>query len=75
MQIAHVFGSIGKQGHETRLLERDAQAALVLGARPGLAARLDLAAIRYEAFQQAAGVLIIDVAHMIVAKLAHFAAR
>ena len=75
MQVAHMLGSIGKQGHKTRLLERGTQAALMLGAGSCLAARLDLAAIRNKAFQQAAGVFVIDVAHMIMAKLANFAAR
>jgi hypothetical protein len=59
----------------SRLFECHAQAALMFSACPRLAAGFDFTAIRDVAFQETAGILVIDLAYMIVAKLAYFAAR
>jgi hypothetical protein len=56
------------------LLERDAQSALVLCARAGFPAWLDFATIGDIALHKATGVLVIDLTHMVMAKLANFAA-
>src|SRR5579883_623044 len=74
LHAAHVFSSVGQQSHMASLFQRDAQAALMFRARPGFAAGFDLPPIRDVAFQKATGVLIIDLAHMVVAKLANLAA-
>jgi hypothetical protein len=47
----------------------------MLGACPGLPARLDFSAVGDVAFQETTRIFIIDFAHMIVTKLANFAAR
>jgi hypothetical protein len=57
------------------LLERNAQAALVFGTRPRFAAGFDLTTIGDVTFQEAVGLLIIDLANVIVAELTNFAAR
>jgi hypothetical protein len=56
------------------LLERNAQAALMLRARAGFPARLDFATIGDVTLHKAAGVLVINLTHMVMAKLANFAA-
>jgi hypothetical protein len=47
----------------------------MLGARPGLAARLDLSTIRYVPLHETVRIFVVDFAHVIVAELAYFAAR
>jgi hypothetical protein len=56
------------------LFESDAQSALVLRASAGFPAWLDFATIGDVALHKAAGILIINLTHMVVAKLANFAA-
>jgi len=70
-----VFCGVGEQGHETCFLDSSAQAALVFSARARLTAGFDLAAIRDVALHEAVGILVIDFAHMIMAKLTDFATR
>jgi len=70
-----VFCGVGEQGHETCFLDSGAQATLMLGARPCLAAGLNLAAIRDIALHEAIGILVINFAHVIMAKLTDFATR
>jgi hypothetical protein len=75
LHATNVLGSIGQQGHLSRLFNGPAQQALMLGARPGLATGLNFAAIRDVAFHEATSILVVDFANMIVAELANFAAR
>jgi hypothetical protein len=56
------------------LFERDAQPALVFRARAGFPAWLDFATVGDIALHKAASVLIINLTHMVMAKLANFAA-
>jgi len=56
------------------LFERDAQPALVFSARAGFPTWLNFATIGDVALHKAAGVLVVNLAHMVVAKLANFAA-
>jgi hypothetical protein len=64
---------VWQQGHKPRVLQGDAQLALVLGAGACLAARLDLAAIR-QIPAQARTVLIVYLAYVINAKRTDLAA-
>ena len=75
LQIAHMFRSVGQQRHEPRLLQGGTQAALVFRACSRLAAGFNLPTIRDVALHETAGILVVDFTHMIVAKLAYFAAR
>ena len=74
LDAAHMLCGEGQQGHVARAFERDGQAALVLGAGAGFAARLNLGAVRQVA-AQALGILIVDVAHVVHTELADLAAR
>src|SRR5258708_29018 len=47
----------------------------MLSAGPRLAARFNFATIRDVAFSEQVDILVIDLAHMLVAKMAYFAAR
>src|SRR5579875_2849629 len=75
LHTTHMFGSIRQQCHMPRLLQRHAKAALMFRAGSRLAAGFDFATIRDVAFHETAGILVIDLAHMIVTKLAYFTAR
>jgi hypothetical protein len=75
LHASQMFRSVGQQRHVSRLFECDSQAALVFCARSRFAAGFDLATIRNVAFHETAGVFIIDLTHVIVTKLANFAAR
>jgi len=66
---------VGEQRHMSCFFQCHTQTALMLGACPDLPARLDFSAVGDIAFQETAGIFIIDFAYMIVAKLANFAAR
>ena len=67
-------GGIGQKRHMPRVLQRDGQPTLVLGAGAGLAARLDLGAVGQEAAQPHQ-VLVVDVVDLVDAELANLAAR
>ena len=67
-------GGIGQKRHMPRVLQRDGQPTLVLGAGAGLAARLDLGALR-DITAQAANILIIYLAHAVDAKRANLPPR
>jgi hypothetical protein len=56
------------------LFQCHAQPALVFRTGAGFAAWLNFASIRDVALHKAAGILVIDLTHMIMAKLANFAA-
>jgi hypothetical protein len=56
------------------LFERDAQAALVFRACASFAPWLDFAPIRDVALHKAAGILVVDLANVIMTKLANLAA-
>ena len=66
---AQVLWRVGQQGHVAGALERDGQLALVLGARAGLAARLDLGALRQVA-AEAVDLLVVDL-RVLSAQKAH----
>jgi len=59
----------------SRLLKSYAKTALVFSAGPRLAAGFDFSTIRNVTFHETAGVLVINLTHMIVTELAYFTAR
>jgi len=69
-----VLSSVREQCHKASLFDCRTQTALVLGASAGFATRLDLPAIRNEAFHKAGGIFIVDFAYMVMTKLTCFAA-
>jgi hypothetical protein len=69
-----VLGSVGQQRHLTSLFDGPAQQALMLGTCPGLTTGFNLAAIRDEPLHEAVRLFVVDLADVIVAKLANFAA-
>src|SRR3712207_4318202 len=72
--LSSVGTYIGQEGHVSGALDGGAEAALVTGAGPGLAARFDLAALG-EVAAQARHVLVIDLLHAVYAEGAYLAAR
>jgi len=64
-----VLRRIGQERHEPCPLQRDGQATLMVGARPGLAARLDLRAVG-QVPPETAHVLVVDVIDLVDAELA-----
>jgi hypothetical protein len=69
-----MLGSVGQQSHLTGLFDGPAQQALMFGACPGLAPGFDLATVRDIAFHEAIGFLVVNLADVVMAKLANFAA-
>jgi len=67
--------SVGQQSHQPGLLNGYTETALMFSASPRLPAGFDFAAIRNVAFHETVGILIINFTHVIVTKLAYFAAR
>lgn len=72
---AHMLGSVRQQCHMPRLFKSHAKTALVLSAGSRLAAGFDFATIRNVPFHETARILVINLSHMIVTKLAYFTAR
>src|SRR5688500_18431380 len=60
---------VGQQRHLTAVLDRHGDVALVLPAVAADAGRADLAAVR-DVLAQRAGVLVVDVGHLVLAELA-----
>jgi hypothetical protein len=69
-----MLGSVGQQSHLTGLFDGPAQQALMFGASPGLAPGFNLAPVRDIAFHEATGFFVVNLADVVVAKLANFAA-
>ncbi|SRR6266540_545441 len=65
-----VLRRIGEERHEACPFEGDGETTLMMGARPGLPAGLDLRAVR-QVPAQATHVLVVDVLHLVDAKLAN----
>jgi hypothetical protein len=75
LHAAYVFRSVGQQRHVPCLFKRYAETALMFGASSRLASRFNFATIRNVAFHETVGIFIINFTHMVVTKLAYFAAR
>jgi len=76
LRAAHMFCRVGQQGHLSRLFESYTKTALVFGTSPCLTTGFNFPAIGNVAlFAKAAHFLVVNFTHMVMTKLANFAAR